>query len=172
MKIHSVARFIISVVLPAFLLSVLLSCVEEKMPQAEKIIGEWKGKVQFKSGMFASIKDLEFMRVFNYGGTLTESSNYDGVPPVPPAYGIWKKTGEKTYEAKYEFYTTNLPGSFEDLKSSGGFSPSGYGIITETITLNADRNSYSSLIMMALFDKTGNHISVDEADAEAIRMEF
>ena len=54
-----------------------------------------KEKCNLKSGAFAEVKDLEFMYVFNAGGTMIESSNYDGTPPVPSAYGIWKKTGDK-----------------------------------------------------------------------------
>ena len=57
-------------------------------PRSDELVGAWRSNVQFKSGAFASITDLEFMYVFNAGGTLTESSNYDGVPPVPPAYGV------------------------------------------------------------------------------------
>ena len=60
------------------------SCGGNKNSQTDNIVGAWKGKVQFKSGAFAEVKDLEFMYVFNAGGT----------PPVPPAYGIWKKTGD------------------------------------------------------------------------------
>src|SRR5262249_10929589 len=60
--------------------------------------GEWRARLQFSSGAFASIKDLEFMYSFNQGGTMTESSNYDGNPPVPPAYGIWRRTGPKEFE--------------------------------------------------------------------------
>src|SRR6476660_1278974 len=67
------------------------------------LMGEWRAQLQFSSGAFASIKDLEFMYSFNQGGTMTESSNYDASPPVPPAYGIWRKVGDRQYEAKYEF---------------------------------------------------------------------
>src|SRR4051812_27699208 len=76
---------------------------------APDLQGEWRAKLQFTSGAFASIKDLEFMYAFNQGGTLTESSNYDASPPVPPAYGIWRKVGTKQFEAKYEFYVTKPP---------------------------------------------------------------
>src|SRR6476469_1403752 len=71
---------------------------------AADLTGEWRAQLQFTTGAFASIKDLEFMYSFNQGGTMTESSNYDAAPPVPPAYGIWRKTGPNEYEAKYEFY--------------------------------------------------------------------
>ena len=165
-------NYLLSTGLLVFLSIVSVSCGGNKNSQTDNIVGAWKGKVQFKSGAFAEVKDLEFMYVFNAGGTMTESSNYDGTPPVPPAYGIWKKTGENKYEAKYEFYTTNPPSSFEDLKSSGGFSPAGYGVIVEEITFNKDGNSYSSIVTVALFDKDGNHLGVEVADAEAKRMEF
>src|SRR3954467_2568997 len=63
--------------------------------------GAWRGAVTFSSGMFAGLKGLEYMYVFHADGTMTESSNYDGVPPVPPAYGIWRRAADGKYEAKY-----------------------------------------------------------------------
>jgi hypothetical protein len=54
-------------------------------PAAGDLAGEWRAQLQFSSGAFAPIKDLEFMYSFNQGGTMTESSNYDASPPVPPA---------------------------------------------------------------------------------------
>ena len=58
------------------------------------LFGAWRGSVQFTTGAFAEVKDLDFMYLFNAGGTMLESSNYDGAPPVPPAYGVWRKVGE------------------------------------------------------------------------------
>jgi len=72
-----------------------------KDSEKDNLVGAWQGKVQFKNGPYAAIKDLEFMYVFNVGGTMTESSNYDAAPPVPPAYGVWRKTGPHQFEAKY-----------------------------------------------------------------------
>ena len=104
---------------------------------------------------------------------MTESSNYDAVPPTPPAYGIWKKTGDKQYEARYEFYFTKVPASYEDLTKAGGFPPAGYGVLTDKITLSDDGKSYKSTIKYDSFDHTGKELSSgDEADAEAKRMEF
>lgn len=61
----------------------------------DSLAGAWQGKVQFTTGAFAAVKDLEFMYAFHVGGTMTESSNYDGAPPAPPAYGVWRKTGSR-----------------------------------------------------------------------------
>ena len=87
------------------------------------LVGEWRAQLQFTSGAFASIKDLEFMYVFNQGGTMTESSNYDASPPVPPAYGIWRKVGAREFEAKYEFYVTKAPATFDEIAKGGGWGP-------------------------------------------------
>jgi hypothetical protein len=156
-----------------FLFLLLLSCTQDKNIQTDKLIGAWRGKVQFNNGVYAEIKDFEFMYVFNSGGTMTESSNYDGVPPTPPAYGIWKKTGEKEYETRYEFYWNKVPDSYEELAKSGGFPNVGYGVLTEKITLSDDGKSYSSTIKFNLFDQSGKQTVVnEEGTVEAKRMEF
>jgi hypothetical protein len=113
------------------------------------------------------------MWIFNSGGTMTESSNYDGVPPTPPAYGIWKKTGEKEYEARYEFYWNKVPASYEELAKTGGFPNAGYGVLSEKITLSDDGKSYSSTIKFNLYDQTGKQTVFNEEGAVvAKRMEF
>jgi hypothetical protein len=122
---------------------------------ADNLVGAWRSQIRFKSGALAEMKDLEFMYVFNAGGTMTESSNYDGAPPVPPAYGVWRKSGPRQFEAKYAFYATKAPGAFEDIAKGGGWSPSGHGVLNETITLSADGKSYTSTITYAAFDQTG-----------------
>src|SRR5215470_16575102 len=66
--------------------------------------GAWRASIQFADGALAPAKDLQFLYVFNPGGTLVESSNYDEAPPVPPAYGIWRSLGNRRFEAKYVFF--------------------------------------------------------------------
>src|SRR5688572_23887718 len=134
---------------------------EAKAPQASPatappgFVGAWRAKLQFSSGAFAPIKNLEFMYVFNEGGTLTESSNYDGAPPVPPAYGVWRELAPQQYEAKYAFYITQAPKRFADITSGGGWLPNGYGEFTERIRLAADGRSFESTITYAAFDSLG-----------------
>lgn len=106
--------------------------------ETDDLVGAWRSQIRFNSGALAAVKDLEFMYAFNGGGTLTESSNYDGAPPVPPAYGVWRKIGPHQFEAKYAFYATKAPGSFEDIAKGGGWSPSGHGVLLEQITLSGD----------------------------------
>ena len=122
----------------------------------DRLVGAWRSQIRFTGGALAGMKDLEFMYVFNAGGTMSESSNYDGAPPVPPAYGVWKSTGPRKYEAKYVFFVTKPPASFDDLAKGAGWLPAGHGVLTEKITLSADGNSYRSTILYTAFDKSGN----------------
>ena len=138
----------------------------------DPLVGAWHGKVQFKSGAFAAIQDLEFMYVFNAGGTLTESSNYDGSPPVPPAYGVWHGVGPREYEAHYEYFSTKPPPFLEDLLKGGGWGPSGHGRLVERIAVAADGNSFTSTIRYDAFDKSGKTLesgTLAEGKSERIR---
>ena len=158
-----------------FLLAGLLAsgCRTRERSKHNELVGAWQGKVQFKSGAFAAVKDLEFMYVFNVGGTMTESSNYDGAPPVPPAYGVWRKTGPRQFEARYEFYSTKSPANFDEIKGGGGWLPSGRGVLLEHITLSKDGRTFTSVIKYNAFDKNGKSTeSGSEAETEAVRMEF
>ena len=140
---------------------------------ADNLVGAWRSQIRFSGGALAEIKDLEFMYVFNAGGTMTESSNYDGAPPVPPAYGVWRKSGPHEFEAKYVFYVTKAPGTIEDIAKGGGWSPSGSGVLSEKITLSDDGKSYKSTITYAAFDQTGKPVDGGgEGVGAATRMGF
>lgn len=148
-------------------------CVAQSGNGSDNLVGAWRGKVQFTSGAFAELKDLEYMYAFAAGGTMTESSNYDGVPPVPPAYGVWKKTGPRKYEAKYQFYQTKAVSSADELVKGGGWLPDGYGTLTQKVTLSADGNSFDSRITLEMFDKQGKTVpGGGEATASGARIRF
>jgi hypothetical protein len=117
--------------------------------------GAWRASIQFSAGALAPAKDLQFLYVFNSGGTLVESSNYDEAPPVPPAYGVWRSLGNRRFEAKYVFFTTKEPAKFEDLQTGGGWNPAGHGVLVETIDLAPDGKSYQSTIRFDAFDRAG-----------------
>ena len=119
------------------------------------LVGQWRATLQFTSGAFAPVTDLEFMYVFNPGGTMTESSNYDAAPPVPPAYGIWRKVGPREFEAKYEFYVTKAPAAFAEIAKGSGWSPAGRGVFVERIALSEDGGSFTSTIKYDQYDTAG-----------------
>ncbi len=147
--------------------------VSQEMAANEALVGAWKSQIRFTSGAFASIQDLEFMYVFNAGGTLTESSNYDGVPPVPPAYGIWRRIGPNRFEARYEFYATKPPARLEELTTGGGWQPAGRGVFVERIEMAPDAQSYTSTIRYSAFDANGAPVEGGgEANGRATRSGF
>jgi len=126
--------------------------------ERDSLVGAWRSQIRFNGGALAGMKDLEFMYVFNAGGTMTESSNYDGAPPVPPAYGVWRKSGPRQFEASYAFYITRAPEIFADIAKGGGWSPTGRGVLTEKITLSDDGRSYKSTIVYTAFDQVGKPV--------------
>lgn len=136
------------------------------------LAGAWRGPVQFTSGAFAGVKDLEFLYAFNAGGTMTESSNYDGVPPVAPAYGIWRQTGDRTYEARYEYFWTKAPATFDELAKGGGWMPGGRGVLVQTFTLSADGDHFDSTIKYTSLDAQGKTTEVSGASASGVRIQF
>jgi hypothetical protein len=143
------------------------------VPAAPDLVGQWRASIQFRTGAFAAVKDLEFMYVFNAGGTMTESSNYDASPPVPPAYGIWRRTGSNRFEARYEFYATKAPSGIEEITSGGGWLPAGRGILTETITVAAAGDSFTSSIRYEPLDPAGKGIEGGgEAGGRGLRLKF
>lgn len=135
------------------------------------LLGAWRSSLQFETGAFAAVKDLEFMYVFNAGGTMTESSNYDSAPPVPPAYGVWREIGSNEFEAKYEYYAT-APSDSEALLKGAGWLPAGRGVFTERITVAADGQTFTSTIHYDAFDSKGQPIEGGgEAKGRAIRIQ-
>jgi hypothetical protein len=149
------------------------TCLPQTGKGSDSLAGAWRGQVQFTSGAFADTKDLEFMYAFNVGGTMTESSNYDAAPPVPPAYGTWKKVGVRKFEAKYQFFQSKAASSADELLTGGGWAPGGYGILLQKITLSMDGNSFDSTITLALFDKAGKAVAGGgEAKAKGTRIGF
>jgi hypothetical protein len=124
----------------------IAGCGDPRPDPRAALVGAWRSQVQFESGAFAGIRDLEFLYVFHADGTLTESSNYDGAPPVPPAYGVWRTAGEGEYEAKYEFFATRPPESLEALATGGGWLPAGRGVLVERIRVAPDGGSFTSSI--------------------------
>ena len=132
-----------------------VSAPAEATGATDSLKGAWRSQIHFESGAFAQLKGLEFMYAFNQGGTLTESSNYDAAPPVPPAYGIWRATGPRQFEAKYVFYVTAPPKKLEELTANGGWTPAGSGVFKERIQLSVDGQTYTSTIDYAEFDNQG-----------------
>lgn len=95
------------------------------------------------------------------------------MPPVPPAYGEWRRSGAQTYAAKYAFYWTKPPANFAELAGGGGWMPGGRGVLKQEITLSADGRSFASTIRYQSFDPAGQPTDPESAaTATATRMDF
>jgi hypothetical protein len=115
------------------------------------LAGAWRSKIVFQAGPLAGMKDLEFLHSYNVGGTMTESSNYDEASnSSPPAYGIWQRVAPNQFQTKYVFYTTKESGP--GVTPNRDWWPAGHGVLTETITLSADGQSYTSTIKLVTYD--------------------
>jgi hypothetical protein len=148
-------------------------CLAQTAESGDDLVGAWHGAMQFSTGAFAETKDLELMYAFAAGGTMTESSNYDASPPVPPAYGVWRRVGVRRYEAKYQFFQTRPVTSADELVKGGGWAPNGYGVITQTFTLSEDGMTFESTATVELFDKQGKPMAGGgEATARGARIGF
>ena len=143
----------------ALLLTACSAPTEPRVEPADPLVGAWRSEVAFRDGALAAVSGLEFMYAFAAGGTLTESSNFDGAPPVPPAYGVWRRLAPGRYEAHYLFYTTQPPADWQALASGGGWSPAGHGELREQLELAADGKSFTSTLSVALFDATGKPVA-------------
>jgi hypothetical protein len=130
--------------------------IDRRIPPPPELTGAWRASIDVQSGAFATAKGLEFMYLFHMDHTLTESSNYDAAPPVPPAYGVWRMVpgAGNVFEAKYEFFTT-VASPPDQFKTGAGWLPSGRGVFTEQITVAMDGRTFTSVIRYELFDATG-----------------
>jgi hypothetical protein len=138
-------------------------------PDDGGLAGAWRAKIVFRSGPLAGMKDLEFLYAYNAGGTMTESSNYDeAANSSPPAYGVWKQVDARTFETKYLFYTTKAPGPGDGALDSRDWWPSGHGVLTETITLSDDGQTYASTMKLATFDRAGTQISAGGGEGTGV----
>ena len=92
---------------------------------------------------------------------------------MPPAYGQWRRTADGRFQARYDFWVTRPPAAVGELAKGGGWGPNGYGTLTETITLAADRNAYVSTLAYAFFDAAGKPApGGGSATARAVRIGF
>ena len=161
--------------LPLPLFALLVSCTQDRPIERHGMVGAWRSSIAVSSGVLAEAKGLEFMYVFHNYGTMTESSNYDAAPPVPPAYGVWRPAGAGRIESTYEFFTTARRDA-DDAKAGAGWFPSGRGVITEVIQVDPDSSypkAFTSTIRYELFDDAGKPIAGGgEATGRGSRIDF
>jgi hypothetical protein len=121
-------------------------------PQLPSLEGGWRSRVTFTSGPFKG-RPFQFLITYSAGGGMIESSNYDESPPVPPAYGSWGRTGQNAFKSTYIFWTTKPVAAGDAAK---GWTFSGSGILSESITIAGTGDAYTSTISYQLYDTSDN----------------
>ena len=92
---------------------------------------------------------------------------------MTPAYGVWQKTGPRQYKAKYVYYWTKAPAALDEITKGGGWSTGGHGVLTQTITLSEDGDSFDSTISYEVFDQAGKPTDpASEASAKGARIKL
>jgi hypothetical protein len=109
--------------------------------------GAWRVNITVETGPFAGLQ--QFLVTYSAGGGMVESSNFDAMPPVPPAYGSWVATAESTFRSTYVFFTTE---QVDRLDPGAGWGFSGSGKFRESITVGPNGDDYTSRLSYQLFD--------------------
>jgi hypothetical protein len=117
-------------------------------PSAPSLEGGWRAHVTFASGPLKGVP-FQFLITYAAGGGMVESSNFDEVPPVPPAYGSWARTGPQNFKSTYVFFATKTANAKDVTK---GWTFSGVGVLNENIAQGKTGDAYSSSISYQLFD--------------------
>jgi hypothetical protein len=117
--------------------------------------GGWRAHVTFGSGPLKGVP-FQFLIMYAAGGGMVESSNFDEVPPVPPAYGSWGRTGPSNFKSTYIFWTTKTANAKDVAK---GWTFSGIGVLNENIALSKTGDAYSSSISYQLYDTEDKPLS-------------
>jgi hypothetical protein len=107
--------------------------------------GVWDSEVTLTNCQGVTIRTLEAYVTFHHGGTL---SNFDTNSLNGPGTGTWQNLGGGSYSAPFRFFTFNADGS-----------QAGEIKITRTIQLAADAMSYTSTVVVAVFDVNGNQVA-------------
>ena len=142
-------------------------------PSPIDLAGEWRAQLQFSSGAFASIKDLEFMYSFNQGGTHDRVVELRRVAAGAAGLRDLAEGRGQEFEAKYEFYVTKAPAAFDEIAKGGGWGLAGRGVFVERITLSEDGKSFTSKIKYDQFDTAGKPAEGGgEATGKGVKLAF
>jgi hypothetical protein len=110
------------------------------------IEGAWISQVAITNCQGTTERQFQALNLFHAGGTLTDTDNQ---PPAThgPAFGTWRSHGDGMYSSVFVFYRFNSDGSL-----------AGSNRVQRTITLGADRNSFTSTIEVSVLDPSGTSV--------------
>lgn len=118
------------------------------------IVGAWQVEVTVRfDGPDCAITDpvpfgpnpFPSLNTFHEGGTVSETGSRSPPSARSPGHGIWKRTGRKTFDARYTFQ------GFD----ANGFLATNMDIRSD-IELSADGNAFTGVSRFAFSDISGN----------------
>ena len=127
-----------------------------------RLTGTWDAEVEITNcqtgDMLASFKSIG---AFHQGGTFNGITA--GTPPAArtPEIGIWRHNLDNTYTLRFKAFLFNPMGQ-----------PVGYQIITHTVELGRDNQSYTSVGSAKIFALDGTQTGSVCSSAVATRMSF
>ena len=122
------------------------------------IEGAWSSEVTITNCQGTTERQFQALNLFQAGGTLTDTDNQ---PPTThgPAIGTWRHHGGATFSSVFQFYRFNSDGSF-----------AGSNRVERTITMGADRNSFTSTIDVSVLDPMGTQVGAACGSETAARL--
>lgn len=126
-----------------------------------KIVGVWDVRVTRRDCQTGDSLGVNspVMNMFNYGGTLVETSS--GSPTRRgPGLGTWEYDGRQRYKAVFRFFRFNIDGSYAGIRR-----------VSRTIELDQDLNEFTAIATDELFDVNGNLFQTGCATEAATRLE-
>jgi hypothetical protein len=113
--------------------------------EGNQIEGVWKNQVTVKDCLSNTVL-ATFPGLLNYhqGGTMSETG---GTNPAlrSPGYGIWTRTGGRTYVGKFTFFTFNPDGTLNGSQK-----------INQNIVISRNGNRLTDNATAEIFDADGN----------------
>ena len=107
--------------------------------------GAWDAQVTNTDCNGNILMTFRVFEAYHQGGTLTTTGNANSPALSSPGLGTWQRTGMRTFNATFQFFTFNPDGSF-----------AGTVKLERQIHLSADGNSYTGTSTFAVYDPDGN----------------
>lgn len=107
--------------------------------------GAWDSQVTNTDCNGNILMAFRAFEAYHQGGTVTTTGNANSPALSSPGIGTWQRTGTRTFNAPFQFFTFNPDGSFAGIVKIAG-----------QIDLSADGNSYTGTNTFAIYDPDGN----------------
>jgi hypothetical protein len=107
--------------------------------------GAWDSQVTSTDCNGNILMEFRAFEAYHEGGTLTTTGNANSPALSSPGLGTWQRTGMRTFNSTFQFFTFNPDGSFAGTVKIAG-----------QIHLSDHGNSFTGTSTFAVYDPDGN----------------